>query len=76
MNTAHPRAEAVINTRNGFTVDFVDFADFAIASLPDGADQQRARQTEQKPRVGTGECPGASVRVHNQHVIKAIQKEQ
>jgi hypothetical protein len=33
MNAAHVRAEAATSTRNGATVDF---ADFAIATQPDG----------------------------------------
>jgi len=33
MNAAHVRAEAAISTKNGFKVDF---ADFAIGSKPDG----------------------------------------
>jgi len=33
MNAAHVKAEAATSTRNGATVDF---ADFAIATQPDG----------------------------------------
>ena len=63
MNAAHVRAEAAINTRNGFTVDF---ADFAIGSEPDGADRERAVTVVGAEAPGGG-GPGASVRRSTRH---------